>query len=61
MWLNLKSILLKKSISIVISAYKKNENILTLIRKIRKNINCLIVVVNVSPSLKTKKLYLKIR
>tara|TARA_E500000178_G_scaffold355811_1_gene429925 strand:- start:623 stop:808 length:186 start_codon:yes stop_codon:yes gene_type:complete len=61
MWLNLKSILLKKSISIVISAYKKDENILTLIRKIRKNINCLIVVVNVYPSLKTKKLYLKIR
>jgi hypothetical protein len=50
-----------KSTGIAIPAYKEDENILTLIRKIRKNINCLIVVVDDSPNLKQKKLYLKIR
>ena len=48
-----------KSIGIVIPAYKEDENILTLIRKIRKNINCLIVVVDDSPDLKTKKIIFK--
>ncbi len=45
-----------KSIGIVIPAYKESENILTLIRKIRKNINCLIIVVDDTPDLKTGKI-----
>ena len=44
-----------KSIGIVIPAYKEAENILSLIKKIRKQINCLIIIVDDSPDLKTKK------
>tara|TARA_B100000886_G_C20424594_1_gene493296 strand:+ start:662 stop:1384 length:723 start_codon:yes stop_codon:yes gene_type:complete len=44
-----------KSIGIVIPAYKEAENILSLIKKIRKQLNCLIIIVDDSPDLKTKK------
>ena len=44
-----------KSIGIVIPAYKEAENIINLIKKIRKNLKCLIIVVDDSPDLQTKK------
>ena len=46
-----------KSIGIVIPAYKEAENIINLIKKIRKNLKCLIIVVDDSPDLQTKKVY----
>lgn len=45
-----------KSVGIVIPAYKEAENILSLIRKIRKNLYCLIIIVDDSPDLETKKI-----
>ena len=48
-----------KSVGIVIPAYKEAENILSLIRKIRNNLYCLIIIVDDSPDLKTKKIILK--
>ncbi len=47
-----------KSIGIIIPAYKESENILKLIKKIRKNINCLIIIVDDSPNLEIKKIIL---
>ena len=48
-----------KSIGIVIPTYKEAENILTLIVKIRKNVKCLIIVVDDSPDYKTKEIIFK--
>ena len=48
-----------KSIGIVIPAYKEAENIINLIKKIRKNLKCLIIVVDDSPDLQTKKVILE--
>ena len=48
-----------KSTGIVIPAYQEAENILTLIRRIRKKINCLIIVVDDSPDLKIKEIIYK--
>ena len=48
-----------KSIGIVIPAYKESENILSLIKKIRKNLYCLIIIVDDSPDLETKKIIIK--
>ena len=47
-----------KSIGIIIPAYKESENILKLIKKIRKNIKCLIIIVDDSPNLEIKKIIL---
>ena len=48
-----------KSVGIVIPTYKESENILNLIKKIRKNLHCLIIIVDDSPDLETKKIILK--
>ena len=45
-----------KSIGIVIPAYNEKGNIVRLITKIRKNLNCLIIIVDDSPDLETKKI-----
>ena len=48
-----------KSVGIVIPTYKESENILNLIKKIRKNLHCLIIIVDDSPDLEIKKIILK--
>ena len=48
-----------KSIGIVIPAYKEAENILNLIKKIRKHLYCLIIIVDDSPDLKTKEVIIE--
>ena len=45
-----------KTIGIVIPAYNEKENIVRLIKKIRNNLNCIIIVVDDSSDLKTKKI-----
>ena len=45
-----------KSIGIVIPAFNEKENILKLIKRIRKNLSCLIIVVDDSSDLITKKI-----
>ena len=48
-----------KSIGIVIPAYNERENILKLIKKIRKNLNCIIIIVDDSADLNTQKILKK--
>ena len=48
-----------KSIGIVIPAYNERENILKLIREIRKKLNCIIIIVDDSSDLKTSKILKK--
>ncbi len=48
-----------KSIGIVIPAYNEKENILKLIKKIRNNLNCLIIVVDDSADFYTQKILKK--
>ena len=48
-----------KSIAIVIPAYNEKENILRLVQSIRKKINCIIVIVDDSSDLITKKIIKK--
>ena len=48
-----------KSIGIVIPAYNENENIIRLLKNIRKNLNCLIIIVDDSENLNTKKIIAK--
>ena len=48
-----------KTVGIVIPAYKEAENILRLIKMIRKKLYCLIIIVDDSPDLETKKIILK--
>lgn len=48
-----------KSIGIVIPAYNEKENIIRLIKKIRNNLDCLIIIVDDSSDLKTKKIIIK--
>lgn len=48
-----------KSIGIVIPAYNEKENILKLIREIRKKINCIIIVVDDSADFTTNKILKK--
>ena len=50
-----------KSIGIVIPAYNEKENILKLIKAIRRKIYCIIIVVDDSTNLETQKLFQKIR
>ncbi|MDA9653797.1 glycosyltransferase [Candidatus Pelagibacter sp.] len=47
------------SIGIVIPAYNESENIVRLIKKIRNNLNCLIIIVDDSSDLKTKNIITK--
>lgn len=48
-----------KSVGIVIPAYNESENIVKLIRTIRKCLKCLIIIVDDSSNLKTKKIISK--
>ncbi len=48
-----------KSIGIIIPAYNERENILKLIKKIRKNLNCIIIIVDDSADLNTQKILRK--
>ena len=48
-----------KSIGIVIPAYNENENIIKLLKNIKKNINCFIIIVDDSADLNTKKILTK--
>ena len=48
-----------KSIAIVIPAYNEKENILRLVQSIRKKLNCIIVIVDDSSDLITKKIIKK--
>ncbi len=48
-----------KSIGIIIPAYNERENILKLIKKIRKNLNCIIIIVDDSADLNTQKILKK--
>ena len=48
-----------KSIGIVIPAYNERENILKLIKEIRKKLNCIIIIVDDSSDLKTSKILKK--
>tara|TARA_B100000900_G_scaffold279419_1_gene239018 strand:+ start:59 stop:781 length:723 start_codon:yes stop_codon:yes gene_type:complete len=48
-----------KSIAIVIPAYNEKENILRLVQSIRKKLNCMIVIVDDSSDLITKKIIKK--
>ena len=48
-----------KSIGIVIPAYNEKENILKLIKEIRKKLNCIIIVVDDSPDFTTHKILKK--
>ena len=50
-----------KSIAIVIPAYNEKENILRLVQSIRKKLNCIIVIVDVSSDLITKKIIKKVK
>ena len=45
-----------KSVGIVIPAYNESKNIIKLLKTIKKKINCLIVIVDDSPNLKTQKI-----
>ena len=47
-----------KSIGIVIPAYNEKENIIKLIKAIRRKINCVIIVVDDSTNLETQKIML---
>ena len=48
-----------KSIAIVIPAYNEKENILRLVQSIRKKLNCIIVIVDDSSDLISKKIIKK--
>ena len=48
-----------KSIGIVIPAYNEKENILKLIKAIRRKINCIIIIVDDSTNLETQKIISK--
>ena len=48
-----------KTIGIVIPAYNEKENIIKLIRAIRKKINCIIIIVDDSTNLETQKIISK--
>ena len=48
-----------KSIAIVIPAYNEKENILRLVQSIRKKLNCIIIIVDDSSDLITKKIIKK--
>ena len=48
-----------KSIGIVIPAYNERENILKLIKKIRRNLNCIIIIIDDSVDLNTQKILRK--
>ncbi len=48
-----------KSIGIVIPAYNEKENILRLVQSIRKKLNCIIIIVDDSSDLETKKIIKK--
>ncbi len=50
-----------KSIGIVIPAYNEKENILKLIKKIKKNLKCTIIIVDDSADLNTQKILKKIK
>ena len=49
-----------KSVGIIIPAYNEKENILKLVQSIRKKLNCIIIIVDDSPNLETKKLFIKV-
>ena len=48
-----------KSVGIVIPTYNEKENILKLVRSIKKKLNCIIIIVDDSPNLETKKIIYK--
>ena len=48
-----------KSVGIIIPAYNEKENILKLVQSIRKKLNCIIIIVDDSPNLETKKIIYK--
>ena len=48
-----------QSIGIVIPAYNEKDNILKLIKGIRKKLNCIIVIVDDSSNLDTQKIVIK--
>ena len=48
------------TIGIVIPAFNEHKNIVKIIKEIKKNIKCFIVVVDDSTNLKTKNIYKKI-
>ena len=50
-----------KSVGIVIPTYNEKENILKLVQSIRKKLNCIIIIVDDSPNLETKKIIYKSR
>ena len=52
----MKKKLISNSVGIVIPAYNEKENILKLIQKIRENLNCIIIVVDDSSDLETRKI-----
>jgi len=52
----MKKNLISNSVGIVIPAYNEKENILKLIQKIRENLNCIIIVVDDSSDLETRKI-----
>lgn len=47
--------MLKKTVGIVIPAYNEKENIVSLIKNIKKRLNCVIIIVDDSSDLSTKK------
>ena len=47
--------MLKKTVGIVIPAYNEKENIVSLIKNIKKRLNCVIIIVDDSLDLSTKK------
>ena len=55
----MKKKLISNSVGIVIPAYNEKENILKLIQKIRENLNCIIIVVDDSSDLETRKILAK--
>ena len=50
-----------KLVGIIIPAYNEKENILKLVQSIRKKLNCIIIIVDDSPNLETKKIIYKNR
>ena len=50
-----------KSVGIIIPAYNEKENILKLVQSIRKKLNCIIIIVDDTPNLETKKIIYKSR
>ena len=48
-----------KSVGIVIPAYNEKDNILKLVKNIRKKLNCIIIIIDDSSNIDIKKILLK--